>query len=310
MTEPAILCEALTRDFNGLRAVDRLDLEISRGEVFAFLGPNGAGKTTTLRLLIGLIAPTSGSAKVLGLDPQQDGSRVREKIGVLLEEHGLYEELTAYENLEYYARIGRLPEADRGGRIRLLLEGHDLWARRRDKVGKFSKGMKQRLALARAMITRPRILFLDEPTSGLDPAATRMVRETILRLAGEEDITVFLNTHNLDEVERVSSRVGIIKQGKLLEVGSSREVRARASQESVCVRTEGIPGSIAAEIRQWQGLRDVTVEGDTLRGILWNGTRPSELVRFLVGLGVGITEVREEQASLEEVFLQIVEEEP
>ncbi len=308
MTDPAIQCDKLTRDFDGLRAVDALTLEIRRGTVFAFLGPNGAGKTTTLRLLIGLISPTSGVARVLGRDPHRDGDAVRAEIGVLLEDPGLYEELSAYDNLEFYARINRMETGRRAERIRSLLEKHDLWGRRNEKVRAFSKGMKQRLALARAMIPAPRILFLDEPTAGLDPGATRMVRETILELAREEDITVFLNTHNLDEVQRISDNVGIINRGRLLLFGSSTEVRDCSPQGAIRIRTEGDTEEAAVRLRSLDGVESVLVAGNELRVAVSAGTKPSKLVQFLVGGGVAVSEVREEQASLEEVFLRIVEE--
>jgi ABC-2 type transport system ATP-binding protein len=298
----------LTRDFNGLRAVDSLDLEIEPGTIFAFLGPNGAGKTTTLRLLIGLLAPTSGSTRVLGLDPHEAGEAVRAQIGVLLEDHGLYEELTAHDNLEFYARLNRIPVAERSDRIRALLEKHGLWERREERVRAFSRGMKQRLALARAMIARPRILFLDEPTSGLDPGATRNVRETILRLAGEEEITIFLNTHNLDEVERVSTRVGIIKEGKLLAFGAPQDVKAGTSRESVIIQTEGMPEDLSEPLRALPGVEEVSVHDTRVRAFLGDGAKASELVQFLVARGVAVSEVRKERASLEDVFLQIVEE--
>ncbi len=305
----AIVCDHLTRDFDGLRAVDGLSLEIDPGTIFAFLGPNGAGKTTTLRLLIGLLSPTSGTARVLGMDPARDGEAVRARIGVLLEEPGLYEELSAYDNLEFYGRIHRMDPGVRSHRIRSLMEKHELWGRRYEKVRTFSRGMKQRLALARAMIARPQILFMDEPTSNLDPGATRMVRRTILQMAEEEKITVFLNTHNLDEVERVSTTVGIIKNGKLLECGSSRDLRERKAKGSVVIGTEGLPAAIAEKLGTLGGVRNVTVVGTEIRVELGEEMRPSDLVGFLVGEGVAVSEVREDRASLEEVFLQIVEEE-
>ncbi|MCK4545810.1 MAG: ABC transporter ATP-binding protein [Candidatus Eisenbacteria sp.] len=308
MTHLAIQCENLTRDFRDLRAVDGLDLEIEPGTIFAFLGPNGAGKTTTLQLLIGLLAPTAGSARVLGLDPQMDGEAVRSRIGVLLEDHGLYEELTAYDNMEFYGRLNRIPNPDRSDRIRTLLEKHGLWERRGERVRTFSRGMKQRLALARAMIARPRIMFLDEPTSGLDPGATRSVRETIRELASEEDITVFLNTHNLDEVERVSNRVGIIKGGRLLAFGSPQEVKARSSRGSVVIRTGGIPAAVMERMRNLVGVEKMSARDGEIRAVLGDGAKPSDLVQFLVGEGVAVSEVREDRASLEEVFLRIVEE--
>ncbi len=305
-----IVCDNLTRDFDGLRAVDGLHLDIEQGTIFAFLGPNGAGKTTTLRLLIGLLSPTAGSARVLGLDPCREGEAVRAQIGVLLEDPGLYEELSAHDNLEFYGRIHRMEGRDRAARIHELLEKHGLWERRHEKVRTFSKGMKQRLGLARAMIARPRILFLDEPTGGLDPGATRGVRKTILDLAREEDITVFLNTHNLDEVERVSTTVGIIKRGRLLAFGSSREVREHASRDAVLIRTEQtLPPYAAERLGDFKGVESVTIAGTEIRAVIGDGTKSSDLVRFLVEEGVPVAEVREDRASLEDVFLQIVEEE-
>ena len=309
MAETAIQCEGLTREFGRVRAVDRLTLEIAAGTVFAFLGPNGAGKTTTLRLLIGLLPPSAGRARVLGLDPVKDGAALRSRIGVLQEDHGLYEDLSARDNLAFFARIQRVPGDRREARIRALLEEQGLWERRDERVRSFSKGMKQRLAMARARIADPKVLFLDEPTSGLDPAATRQVRETIRMLAEARDMTVFLNTHNLDEVQRVCDTVGIIKDGRLLAFGGSRELRERGTAAEVRVRTGGVPDPVVERLRNLEGVDGVRVEGATLRVSCRDGLRPPDLARFLVGEGVDIQEIRREEATLEDVFLKIVEEE-
>ncbi len=177
--ELAIEARGLTRDFGALRALDGLELEVRPGEIFGFLGPNGAGKTTTIRLLLGLLEPTGGSARVAGFDLATAGSRARAVCGALLENPGLYERLTAYENLDYYGRINLLSAGERQARIRELLDHLGLWERRADQIGGWSRGMRQKLAVARALLHRPRVVFLDEPTAGLDPVAAVDLREQL-----------------------------------------------------------------------------------------------------------------------------------
>ncbi|MGD2040575.1 MAG: ABC transporter ATP-binding protein, partial [Anaerolineae bacterium] len=188
----AIVANALSRQFGKVVAVDQLTLEIQTGEILGFLGHNGAGKTTTVRLLNGILDPTAGSARVLGLDPRTDGPALRRRTGVLTETPSLDERLTGRENLEIYADLYGVPQAKVHTRVAQLLERAELTGRADEKVGDYSKGMKQRLALARALIHHPELLFLDEPTSGLDPVATRRVHELITRLSHEEQRTIFL----------------------------------------------------------------------------------------------------------------------
>ncbi|MFP5354230.1 MAG: ABC transporter ATP-binding protein, partial [Gemmatimonadota bacterium] len=217
MTTPAIRVEGLVRDFPKVRALDHLTFDVPAGIVFGFLGPNGAGKTTVIRVLLGLVDPTGGRSEVFGVDPRTGGDRVREQAGALLEHNGVYERLTALQNLDFYGRAWHMSRSDRASRIRELLSQFGLWDRRDESVGNWSRGMKQKLAVARTVLHRPRLVFLDEPTAGLDPVASASLRDDLARLAGQEGVTIFLTTHNLAEAERLCSLVGVIRRGKLLD---------------------------------------------------------------------------------------------
>src|SRR5579885_3618104 len=208
MVEYAIRTEGLTRHFGPVIAVDHLSLEVPAGIVFGFLGQNGAGKTTTIHLLLGLLEPTSGQANVLGYDVRTQSDKIRARSGALLEFAGLYERMSAEDNLDLYGRIYRLPAPVRQARIKELLTHRDLWERRRDLVGTWSRGMKQKLAVARALFHHPPLVFLDEPTAGFDPLAA-VLREDLARLVAREGVTVFLNTHNLTEAEKLCAQVAV-----------------------------------------------------------------------------------------------------
>src|SRR6476469_447398 len=233
MPEPIIQTEHLSRLFgtvngvNTVKAVDDLSLEVPAGIVFGFLGPNGAGKTTTIHLLLGLLEPTSGQAWVLGCDTRTQADEIRARSGALLDFAGLYERMSAEDNLDFYGRIYHMPAPDRRARSKELLTHLDLWDRRKDAVGKWSRGMKQKLAVARALFHHPPLVFLDEPTSGFDPIAAAALRNDLASLVSREGVTVFLNTHNLTEAERLCAHVGVIRQGKLLIVGSPDELRVK-----------------------------------------------------------------------------------
>jgi ABC-2 type transport system ATP-binding protein len=233
MAETAIYTENLARHFGAVRAVDDLSLEVPAGMVFGFLGPNGAGKTTTIHLLLGLLAPTAGRAEVLGFETRQQGQAVRARTGVLLEHAGLYEQLSAEDNLEFYGRVARLPAGERRRRIEEALDDMDLWDRRHERVKQWSRGMKQRLAVARAMLHRPQLLFLDEPTVGLDVLAATALRDDLSALVARHGITVFLTTHNMPEAERLCDRVAVIRDGRLVDVGPPDELRAKAGRPNL-----------------------------------------------------------------------------
>lgn len=306
MPETAVRTEGLSRDFAGVRAVDGLSLEVPAGAVFGFLGPNGAGKTTTLRLLLGLLEPTAGRAEVLGFDPARQGQEVRERCGALLEHAGLYERLSAEDNLEFYGRIWRMSASDRKARIRELLEPLGLYDRRRERVGGWSRGMKQKLAVARALLHRPSLVFLDEPSAGLDPVATVAFREDIARLARQEGTTVFLTTHNLAEAEKVCSLVGVIRAGLLLDVGAPAELAARAREPRLEIAGRGLDARIAALLES----RPEVLGAEAGPGRITVRTRGAVPVGPLVALvteaGGEVEEVRRDEGSLEEVYLRLM----
>jgi ABC-2 type transport system ATP-binding protein len=224
MNTSVITINQLTRCFKETTAVNQLSLEVHAGEIFGFLGHNGAGKTTTVRLLNGVIDPTSGSMRVLGFDPQVDGPKLRARTGVLTETPSLDERLTAWELLSIYADLYGVPKNAVKPRISELMDEFDLADRAKEKVGGYSKGMKQRLALARALLHKPELIFLDEATSGLDPVSAHHVNELIERMARREGCTVFMCTHNLVEAQRLCDRVAILEHGRLVALGTPAEL--------------------------------------------------------------------------------------
>ena len=305
----AIQTDQLTRSFGTLKAVDRLTIEVPRGTVFGFLGPNGSGKTTTIRLLLGLLDPDQGSARVMGFDSRKQAEEVRARCGALLEHHGLYERLSAAENLEYYGRIWHMSRVDRETRIRELLEPLDLYERRKEPIGRWSRGMKQKLAVARTLMHRPELIFLDEPTAGLDPVASAALREDLALLVTREGITIFLTTHNLVEAEKLCTKVGVINHGQLLAIGSPSELRSRTSAPRLYVSGRGISSQIAEEVKNNPLVKKMQQQNGQLVLDLNDLARSHEIVTQLVKAGVEIDEVRKEKVDLEDVFLQLVEEE-
>ena len=226
----------LTKKFGDKTAVDGLTLHVNDGEVFGFLGPNGAGKTTTVRMLTCLISKTSGEARIgdYQIGNKEDQVKIRKMVGLLPENAGLYDDLSAYENLDFYARLYKVPEAKRKESIERFLKMLDLWDRRDQTAGTFSKGMKQKLAIARALIHDPQVLFLDEPTANLDPEASKTVRDFILELKKEKK-TIFLNTHNLDEAQRICDRIAILNT-KLMVVGVPETLMESVQGRKVSVK--------------------------------------------------------------------------
>jgi ABC-2 type transport system ATP-binding protein len=278
-------------------AVDRLDLRVRRGEVYGFLGPNGAGKTTTLRMLVGLIRPTSGRAQVLGAPP---GSRpALARTGALIEAPGFYPSLSGRDNLRVLARHAGVPE----GRIAGALDAVGLADRRGDDFRTYSLGMKQRLAIAAALLKDPELLILDEPTNGMDPAGMADMR-TFIRDLGQERRTVLLSSHLMTEVEQVCDRVGVISRGALVAEGTVDELRGR---ERLLLRAEPLDEAVRL-VGSLRGIEDVTRIDGALR-VAAGGVPAHEIARALVEAGLAVNELRPDRASLEEVFFELTEDE-
>ena len=309
MTEITIRIENLTRDFGPVRAVNGLFLEVPSGIIFGFLGPNGAGKTTTIRLLLGLLEPMDGRAEVLGFDTRTQADEVRTRTGALLEHSGIYEHLSAEDNLEFYGRVYRIPAAERQTRIKELLTHIGLWERRTEPVGNWSKGMKQKLALARSLFHRPPLVLLDEPTAGLDVMAAVAVRNDLASLVASEGVTVFLTTHNMMEAERLCAQVAVIREGRLVALGDPDDLRARAGGPRVEIVGRGFNEDALALLRARPEVAAAEVHNDHLTIEIREATDVAPLVSLLVGEGVQVEEVRHGKASLEEVFVTLMEEE-
>jgi ABC-2 type transport system ATP-binding protein len=305
----AIQTRGLARSFGQVRALDDLNLEVPAGSVFGFLGPNGAGKTTTIRLLLGLIEPTSGSALVLGFDTRTQGHEIRARAGALLEHSGLYERLSAEDNLRFQGRVARMPRQQLDERIRELLTHVGLWDRRGEAVVKWSRGMKQKLAIARTLLHRPALVFLDEPTAGLDPVAAAGLRDDLARLASQQGATIFLTTHNMAEAEKLCNLVAVVRQGKLLAVGSPAELRSRGGGQRAEIAGRGFSEAMLATLRQQASVSQASVENGRLMLVLKDGSEVAPLVSLIVREGGEVQEVRSGQGSLEDVFLTLMEEE-
>lgn len=300
--------ENLTRKFDGLTAVDGLTLRINDGEVFALLGPNGAGKTTTVRMLACLISKTSGTARIgpYEIGNPDDSQKIRRIIGLLPENVGLYEELSAYDNLDIYGRLYKCSESQRKERIEHFLRLLDLWDKRNVAAGTFSKGMKQKLAIARTLVHDPQILFLDEPTANLDPEATKTVREFILELKKQKR-TIILNTHNLDEAERVCDRVGILKT-RLISVGSPDELRQSLHGRKTVIQLETAAEEMVPVVKKL-GSWNVDVSANKLVISLSDPEKENpDIVKAIAAAGGRIQFVKEEGSTLEDVYLQVVKE--
>lgn len=307
-SERIIETHQMSRAFGDLHAVDGIDLSIDAGTIFGLLGPNGSGKTTTIRLLLGLIEPTGGSARVLGFDTRTEGSALRQKCGALLEHTGLYERLSAYDNLDFYGRVWHISSADRNKRIEELLSGLNLWDRRNESVQNWSRGMKQKLAVARVLLHRPQLVFLDEPTAGLDPVAASLLLDELQQLVSQQGVTVFLTTHNLNEAEKLCDQVAVIRQGKIISDGSPDELRLQQGHNRLEVMGRGFTDALISSLSLRPEVAAVSHEDHHLTLDLKGTVETSGLVRWLVEQGVEIDEVRKGKASLEEVFLELVKE--
>ncbi len=304
-----IKVEGLTKRFGLFTAVDHLNFEIEEGEVFGLLGPNGAGKTTTIRMLACLISPSEGSAEIGGYNVYKDKLKIREIVGVLTENPCLYERLTAYENMDFFAEAyGITDKQERRVRIRELLELFNLWDHRNDEVYTFSRGMKQKLAIARALVHRPHILFLDEPTANLDPESSKEIRDLIETLSQRERCTILLSTHRLEDAERLCNRVMIIKEGKHIITGSPKELCEKVAGSPVLqITLKKLDQRIIEVVKKLKQVKEVKVRGSSLIIDVDNiNLVTPEIIKRIVYVNGMILSVNILYPSLEEAYLKLV----
>ena len=305
MRQPVIIVDSLVKKLNNRLILDNISFNVERREIFGYLGPNGAGKTTTLRILLGLMKPTSGSALVLGEDLSKN-INLRRKVGVVLENDGLYSRLTAYENLDFYGQIyGMSNNTERDRRIKELLDLVGLYNERNKRVGYYSRGMRRRLAIARALIHDPEIIFMDEPTSGLDPEAKIMVRNLIFRLAREKDVTIFLISHDLDEVERLCLRVAILVNGRIVALDSIRKLMHNFERKSIEITFKSIEDAVkASRYLDNKGILHNLI-GNSIK-IFYQDDNISNVLKFLTTMGLKVIDIRRKEKSLYDIYLKIV----
>jgi len=308
---PSIETKGLTRRFGSLTAVDSLSFEVEEGEVFGLLGPNGAGKTTTIRILACLISPSQGSATVHGYDISRNPLKVRQIVGILTESPSLYERLTAHENMDFFAEAYGLSNAqEKQNRIRELLDYFELWERRNERVATFSKGMKQKLAIARALVHKPPVLFLDEPTAGLDPESAKGIRDLVKRLSQREKRTIMLCTHRLEDAEKLCNRVMIINKGKSIIFGTPDELRdGIAGPPALQVTLKKLNRKIIENVKQLKQVRDVDVDSSASKLIILLENAKAgipEVVRNVVYAGGEVLSVNVLRPSLEEAYLRVL----
>ncbi len=298
--------EGLTRKFGDLMAVDEVTFHVAEGEVFGFLGPNGAGKTTTVRMLCCLISKTSGTARIGGYEVGDgaDSLKIRRLIGLVPDNVGLYETLSAYRNLDFYGKLYEVPEARRRENIQRVLKMLGLWEKREVAAGEFSKGMKQKLAIARALIHDPQVLFMDEPTANLDPEAAKTVRDFILDLKKEKR-TIFLNTHNLDEAQRVCDKIAILNT-RLMAIGTPEELERSVGGRKTVIQVEQVTDAILAALRE-ASEGNIEVDGNRLTITVTNPEQENAtMVEAILRAGGRVQTIVVVGSTLEDAYLKLV----
>ena len=305
----SIQASRLQKTFSSITAVDGLSFEVEEGEVFGLLGSNGAGKTTTIRILACLLSPTGGTAKVCGFTVNDQPSKVREKVGILTENPSLYERLTAFENMDFFAKAyGVSSQAERNQRIHQVLDFFGLWDRRADKVAHFSKGMKQKLAIARTLVHNPPVLLLDEPTAGLDPKSAKEVRDMITRLSRDEDRAILLCTHRMEDAEKLCDDAVIVNKGRSVAYGSPELLRQKTSVSPVLeVILKKADAKVVESIRHSISSEAVEVDGPKLLVTIDDvESAAPEIVRTIVQAGGLVLSVRTIKPTLEETYLRLI----
>ena len=312
MKDAIIQLKSLTKCYGSQRAVEDLNLDIHKGEIFGLLGPNGAGKTTTILMMLGLTDPTNGSAFVCGFNATRNPISVKKKVGYMPDSLGFYDHMTALENLVYIARLNGLPENDVVKRSKELMAVVGLSSALHKKTSAFSRGMKQRLGLAEVLIKQPEVIILDEPTLGIDPSGVRDFLTLIKRLSKEQGLTVLLSSHHLHHVQQVCDRVGIFVKGKLLAQGNIDSLSDRLFGHSgpiVSIKlANSIPQSwpMEKELRQWETIRRITIDNDTIEFECKQLITPA-LVRFFVEQGYNILSVHQKDYGLDDIYQKYFE---
>ncbi len=302
-----IICEELSKNFDKIIAIENFNLKIPDGQVFGLLGPNGAGKTTTMRILATLISATSGKAYIddYEVGKKEDAQKIRSMIGLLPEVPGLYETLGTYKNLDYYSQFYGVPKDKREKSIKETLTNLGLWDRRSEPVSSFSKGMKQKIAIARALIHEPKYIFLDEPTASLDPEAAKIVREYILELKSKGR-TILINTHNLSEAERICNKVALIKN-RLIKVGNPRELAHGLFARTISITLDRVPDALVNDISKLDIVSNVKAQDNKL---FLNVNHPEidnqKIISWLMKKGLNVQFLSEEEHSLEDVYLKLI----
>jgi len=298
----------LTKKFGDLTAVDGVTLRVEEGEVFGFLGPNGAGKTTTVRMLCCLISKTSGAARIANFEvgDDTDSLKIRKIIGLVPDSVGLYDDLTAYDNLDFYGKLYKCTETQRKENIQRFLKMLGLWEKRDVAAGSFSKGMKQKLAIARSLIHEPEVLFLDEPTVNLDPESSKTVRDFLLELKKEKK-TIFLNTHNLDEAQRICDRIGILNT-KLMAIGTPEELERSVTDRKTVIQLEQVSDAVLNALKKLSIGKIASDNNKLTIDVVDPGKENPAIVRAIVEAGGNVQSVSVFGSILEDAYLKLVKE--
>jgi ABC-2 type transport system ATP-binding protein len=306
---PIIEAHKLTKIYDKNKVVDNLDLKIEEGQIFGFLGPNGAGKTTTILMLIGLTEPTFGSAFIAGFNSTREPLKVKRIAGYIPENVGFYEDLSAHYNLMYTARLNGMPDNKANEAVNLALEKVGLKDRAYDKVGTFSKGMKQRLAIADILVKKPKVAFLDEPTSGIDPAGINQMLDLIKQIAHENNMTIVMSSHQLNQVERICTHVGIMSKGKLVVEGALSQLSRKAGGGSIMIDVQlaEVTDEIVSAIRTIGGVIKVERSGDVLN-ITCNEDLRRQISRVIQDKGGLVTQMKLRTLALEDIYLKYFKE--
>jgi ABC-2 type transport system ATP-binding protein len=303
--DPAISLRNIRKSLGNREILKGISFDVGLGDIFGYLGPNGAGKTTTIRILLGLFRADSGNLEILGKDINSGDTR--KKIGFMLDADGLYDNMSAEENMRYYAKIYGVNND--GNRIGELLKMVDLVNRRKDRVGSFSKGMRQRLALARAMVHDPSVLILDEPTSGVDPSGQIEIRQIMTEMAHKRSKTILLSSHNLDEVQRICNHIALIDRGEIKLYGELEKLRQRMRRRMGVIETaQPVPESILSEIKKIPQIGFREINGNGIVFEPGQGTEVSDLIDIFTSRGIKIEQASKKEASLEEMYSAILKE--